>query len=74
MCLELEQSLQLLQLSFNLIMTKGWPALVKCPSNLLSIQAKIDEVTIVLYLYKLPELPISYPRSQAEVTFQLTTS
>lgn len=56
-------------------MTKGWPALVKCPSNLLSIiQAKIDEVTIVLYLYKLPELPISYPRSQAEVTFQLTTS
>lgn len=56
------------------MMTKGWPALVKCPSNLLSIQAKIDEVTIVLYLYKLPELPISYPRSQAEVTFQLTTS
>lgn len=55
-------------------MTKGWPALVKCPSNLLSIQAKIDEVTIVLYLYKFPELPISYPRSQAEVTFQLTTS
>ena len=56
------------------MMTKGWPALVKCPSNLLSIQAKIDEVTIVLYLYKVPELPISYPRSQAEVTFQLTTS
>lgn len=55
-------------------MTKGWPALVKCPSNLLSIQAKIDEVTIALYLYKFPELPISYPRSQAEVTFQLTTS
>lgn len=72
--MEVEQSLQLLQLSFNLIMTKGWPALVKCPGNLLSIQAKIDEVTIVLYLYKLPELPISYPGGQAEVTFQLTTS
>ena len=72
--MELEQSLQLLQLSFNLIMTKGWPALVKCPSNRLSIQAKIDEVTIALYLYKFPDFPISYPRSQAEVTFQLTTS